>query len=112
MGLLLTSMFAGGKLHDTSYEAERAEHQPTTSLPACVHVQSEARHGGAGYDHWVHVKNQCQSPAACDVSTNVSKTALTITVQPRETASVVTFRGSPTRTFVAYVTCHLPITDP
>jgi hypothetical protein len=85
--------------------------QSTTDVstnPACVDIRAEARWQGSGYDHWVIIGNQCDRPVACDVATNVNSATLTVAVQPGQTSEVLTFRGSPARTFTPYVTCQLP----
>ena len=80
--------------------------------PACVDIRAEARWQGAGYNHWVFITNHCDRPVACDVSTDVNPATLTVTVQPGQTSDVLTFRGSPARTFTPYVTCQLPNEPP
>lgn len=93
-------------------QGTRAAETETNANPACVSIRAEARWQGAGYDHWVKITNGCGSPVACDVSTNVNPDALTVTVQPGQTSEVLTFRGSPARTFTPYVTCQLPKEPP
>lgn len=78
-----------------------------SAYPACIHVRAEVRATGVGYDHWVFISNDCDTPAACDVTTDVSPATLTVTVQAGETTELLTFRGSPARRFTPYVTCQL-----
>jgi hypothetical protein len=75
--------------------------------PACIEVRGEARYRAMGYDHWVFVKNDCDARAACDVATDVSPKPTSIVVEPGATEEVLTFRGSPARTFTPIVNCRL-----
>jgi hypothetical protein len=76
-------------------------------LPKCVHVRSEARFSGFGYDHLVEVENGCEKPASCSVSTDVNPQPQPVQLNVGEKQSVVTFRGSPASTFKPDVTCKL-----
>jgi len=77
-----------------------------TSSPACVEAWGESRYR-VGYDHIVHVKNLCEKSVLCAVSTNVNPTPEKVTVPSKEEVEVLTFRGSPARTFVPKVECRL-----
>lgn len=87
----------------------------TVALPAaagepgkpldCVTHRTEARYGGYGYDHLVHLDNACAQSATCTVSTDVNPEKQRVTVKGRERTTVVTFRGSPAREFRATVEC-------
>jgi hypothetical protein len=78
-----------------------------SSFPTCIRVQASAPYGNAGYDHIVTLDNGCDKPAACLVSTDVNPDAIAVDLAPGETKSVLTFRGSPARTFRAHVSCRL-----
>jgi hypothetical protein len=77
----------------------------TTSM-ACVEAWGEVRYR-SGYDHIVHVRNGCEKPVLCAVSTNVNPDPQKVTVPPKEEIEVLTFRGSPAREFVPKVDCKL-----
>ena len=72
----------------------------------CVRYRTETRYRNYGYDHIVHVTNGCQKPASCTVSTDVAPAAIAVTLDPGDRKEVVTFRGSPSRTFTARVICR------
>lgn len=81
--------------------------EPHAATPECIHVRAEARRGTTGYEHWVHIDSDCDVAAACDVSTDVNPESMTVTVQPRRTASVLTASEVATNQFTPYVTCQL-----
>jgi len=81
--------------------------EPHAATPACVHVRAEARRAARGYDHWVFIHNDCDLPAACDVSTDQNPETMTLAVQPRSAGSVLTSSESPVKQFTPYVTCQL-----
>lgn len=71
----------------------------------CVAYRSEARYRGVGYDHLVTLQNECEVQVHCSVSTNVNPQPVQATLSPGQRVTLLTFRGSPARSFVAYVTC-------
>ncbi|MDF3065004.1 MAG: hypothetical protein K0R38_605 [Polyangiaceae bacterium] len=75
--------------------------------PACVEVAAEARLGAVGYDHIVALVNTCRKNARCVVATDVNPEAVTVNVARNSQVEVVTFRGSPARTFIPRVTCRI-----
>ena len=75
--------------------------------PGCIEAWGEARYRNFGYDHIVHVRNRCDRPALCDVSTDVSPEPNRVTVGAAEEIEVLTFRGSPAREFKARAECQL-----
>lgn len=77
-----------------------------TSL-ACVEAWGESRYRNLGYDHIVHVRNLCEKAVLCAVSTNVNPTPENVTVPSKEEVEVLTFRGSPAKSFVPKVDCKL-----
>ena len=55
----------------------------------------------------VHITNGCDRPVRCQMSTNVNPQVQEITVQPRTSADVSTYMGSPAREFTPNVHCTL-----
>lgn len=82
---------------------------PATADPnlSCVDYRAEARYSGVGYDHLVHIANQCDKAARCDVSTSVNPDKVQVVVASKATETVLTWRGSPAREFTAAVRCRL-----
>ena len=74
---------------------------------SCVKWTTEARYRPYGYDHLVHLNNGCDKPARCHVKTNVNPEPAEVRVLPKQSATVVTFQGSPAREFTAEVSCAL-----
>jgi hypothetical protein len=74
--------------------------------PCRVRWWFEARYRGYGYDHLVHLHNDCGFPVVCAVSTNVNPKTFSATVGARSHRTVVTWTGSPSRVFVATVVCR------
>lgn len=72
----------------------------------CVKHSTEARYV-SGYDHLVHLKNECSRRASCEVSTDVNSEIQKVTLAPGKTTTVLTFRGSPASSFQAKVECKL-----
>jgi hypothetical protein len=71
----------------------------------CVDVSTEAAFASVGYDHIVTLKSGCKKPMLCTVKTNVNPDAASVKLDPGESQSVVTWRGSPAREFTADVSC-------
>jgi len=87
---------------------EPTQASPTPNQePSCVVYRAEARYSGVGYDHLVHISNQCDRSAACDVSTNVNPDKMHVVVASKSNQTLLTWRGSPAREFKATVTCRL-----
>jgi hypothetical protein len=76
-------------------------------LPACVKAWPEVRYRPFGYDHVVHIRNDCDRTADCTVTTDVNPDATRVSIPPGEEAEVVTWMGSPSREFTPTVACHL-----
>ncbi|MCA9602942.1 MAG: hypothetical protein R3A78_12475 [Polyangiales bacterium] len=74
--------------------------------PSCITTSSEARFSGYAYDHIVHIQNDCDAQATCDVSTSVDPTPRQTTVAAHSKSDVVVRRGSPSREFSANVQCR------
>lgn len=89
-------------------DAPRAPQQAgDAGQPNCIDVRGEVRYGAIGYDHIVHLKNVCEETYHCQVRTDVNPEPIVAIVPPHLEVEVVTFRGSPARVFVPYVTCAL-----
>jgi hypothetical protein len=73
----------------------------------CIRYWGEARFGGVGYNHLVHVANSCAASADCVVSTDVSPSAQAIEVAGNSEVLVNTFLDSPARTFTPRVKCTI-----
>jgi len=73
--------------------------------PTCVTFAIEARFVGLAYNHIVHVANGCSGAKSCTVATDVNPAPQVVTVPAGSTVDVVTFIGSPARTFTAAVHC-------
>jgi hypothetical protein len=90
--------------------AEAPSQRPTTAakikVELCVRSWGEARYRGYGYDHIVHVANDCDETVACRVSTDVDTRPIQVTVPPEAHVEVVTRRGSAARKFKARATCQ------
>jgi|SRR5690606_24189188 len=84
---------------------------PHAATPQCIDVRAEARRAATGYEHWVFIESDCDLAAACDVSTDVNPESLTVTVQPRSTARVLTAAAASSSKFTPYVTCQLGPVD-
>jgi hypothetical protein len=57
------------------------------------------------YNHIVHINNACTQDADCDVSTDVNPEVQKVTVASHSEVQVMTFLGSPARTFKPNVRC-------
>jgi hypothetical protein len=86
------------------HELAQGEHD-APKIPKCAHVSSEARYGAYGYDHLVEIENGCDHALQCTVKTDVNPEPSNVAVPAKETRTVVTFRGSPSREFKADVRC-------
>jgi hypothetical protein len=74
-------------------------------VPACIRSWPEARYRGLGYDHIVHIRDDCSTDALCAVSTNVNPLPILTTVRAGTEVDVVTWVGSPAREFTPIVRC-------
>jgi hypothetical protein len=75
------------------------------SSATCVRYWAEARYT-VGYDHLVYVANGCPAAMSCVVWTDVNPVGQSVVVRPEESAVVLTFRGSPSRSFTPFVRCE------
>ena len=74
--------------------------------PDCVHAWPEARSVAYGYDHIVHVRNDCRVQANCSVASDVSPTPTDVTVRAGDQAEVTTSHAAPSREFTPVVECR------
>jgi hypothetical protein len=72
---------------------------------SCLRSWPEARFGAMAYNHIVHIANSCTQDADCDVSTDVNPEVQKVTVASHSEVQVMTFLGSPARTFKPNVRC-------
>ena len=72
-----------------------------------VPVVDLARYVGIGFEHRVYVKNACDKPAECVVTTDVNPEKMRGRVDANTIMTFITYRGSPASTFVASVQCEL-----
>ena len=100
---LLTGLIA---LACSSARADGDKPAPAPQKPKdCVDVRGQASWASVGYDHVVTVTNSCKQAMRCSVKTNVNPDATTLDLEPGESKSVVTWRGSPAREFTPDVSC-------
>ena len=108
LGLLVaTGCMVSGSGATSTTVASRARAAGAENGPVCVRWWQESRYRNYGYDHLVHISNGCSVTAACAVTTDVAPSPISVRVEPRETQSVLTYRGAPAREFRADVRCAL-----
>jgi hypothetical protein len=98
---LFGSVFAGSEAHAAPPKAAAAP-----SKLECVAYQTEAYFASVGYDHLVHLTNNCDKAAKCIVTTNVNPDPASVSLAPGEKQTLTTWRGSPAREFTADVDCR------
>src|SRR5882757_3985954 len=84
---LVGAIWAGSEAHAAP---------PSAAPPAalkCVDYQTEAYFASVGYDHLVHLTNNCKTAMTCSVKTNVNPEAASVRLAPGESHTVVTWRG-------------------
>lgn len=79
---------------------------PAPDPTACVTHTTEARYI-MGFNHLVHIDNTCEKSVQCSVSTDVNPEPQVVNLAAKSKTTVVTFKGSPARTFRATVQCQL-----
>ena len=72
----------------------------------CVEVEAIVRYGAQGYDHWVSLESRCALPVRCEVASDVNPEPQRIELAPGASTELLTFRGSPARTFTPRVSCQ------
>lgn len=103
---VLAVAFAAFGVLGTAHAADDAG-APTSPVPACVRVQTQARWVPYGYNHIVILENGCSKPATCRVSTDVNPQVQVAEVEATKTVEVTTIMASPASTFAAKVACTL-----
>jgi hypothetical protein len=73
----------------------------------CIAFSGEARFGGVGFTHIVHITNKCTPSAVCAVSTDVVPTPQSVTVPGNKSIEVVTYLDSPASKFTPHVACEM-----
>jgi hypothetical protein len=73
----------------------------------CVESWPEARMQAYGYNHIVHLRDVCEMPADCVVTTDVNPEPTKVSVAAKSETEVNTFLGSPARVFTPKVVCVL-----
>jgi hypothetical protein len=74
---------------------------------ACVAVSTQAIFATDGYDHVVHLVNDCAEPVVCTVRTDVNPEPIKARIAPQANTDLVTWRGSPASAFVPQVECRV-----
>jgi hypothetical protein len=94
---------------EANVQAQGPAREPAQEpAPGCVLTWIEARYRNFGYDHLVHLKNQCGQVMSCSVTTSSNPTPIQVTLDPEQYLELLMFRGSPARTFTATVECEPP----
>jgi hypothetical protein len=73
----------------------------------CIQSWPEARMQAYGYNHIVHVRDVCDVPADCVITTDVNPEPTKVSVAAKSETEVNTFLGSPARVFTPKVACTL-----
>jgi hypothetical protein len=73
----------------------------------CILSWPEARMQAYGYNHIVHVKDVCEAPADCVITTDVNPEPTKLSVSGKSEAEINTFLGSPARVFTPTVVCTM-----
>lgn len=103
----LALAFALALAEPASYAQPRPDASPPVagSRPACVAVSAQPFFNGSGYNHLVHVHNQCAQPVSCTVTTNVNPRPATATLAASERRTFNTFFNAAGYGFTATVQC-------
>jgi len=104
--LALAAAFAAFALVSTDARAADGEREAPAPKGACVSVRTEAVYRAYGYDHLVHLDNQCKKPMHCVVTTSAAPDPIEVDLEVDETRTLTTFRGSPAREHTANVNCE------
>jgi hypothetical protein len=73
----------------------------------CIQSWPEPRMQAYGYNHIVHLRDVCDVPADCVVTTDVNPEPTKVSVAAKSETEVNTFLGSPARVFTPKVVCTL-----
>ena len=106
--IILVALFAASSAPLDARAGAGAGNVPTAEGTAagCVHWVSEAVWAGLAYNHLVHLSSACKQAMQCKVTTNVNPDPVTVSLQPKEQKTVVTYLGSPASEFSAKVSCN------
>ncbi len=104
--LLALGAVASGLCALTATDAGAEEKAPEGN-PSCIEYMAKARYVGIGFEHRVYVRNACEKPAECVVTTDVNPERMRARVDANTIMTFITYRGSPAYTFVASVQCEL-----
>ncbi len=74
--------------------------------PACIRSWPEVRSRSHGYDHIVHVSNDCRVKATCAVSSDENPEPTLVVIPAGEQVEVMTSRGSSAPEFTPRVDCR------
>jgi hypothetical protein len=74
--------------------------------PACLRSWPEVRYRNYGYDHIVHIVNECRARAFCAVSSDVNPAPIEVEVPTFGQLEVMTCRGCAAREFTPRLTCR------
>src|SRR5271154_989647 len=80
----------------------RADGQAPPAQPTqkdCIQSWPEARMQAHGYNHIVHVRDLCDAPADCVITTDVNPEPTKLSVSGKSEAEVNTYLASPARVF-------------
>jgi hypothetical protein len=77
-----------------------------TRAPACLRSWPEARYRNYGYDHIVHVANDCRARAFCAVSTDVNPHPVEVEIPASGQLEILTCRGCAAREFTPRLECR------
>ena len=77
------------------------------SSDTCIKAWPETRYGAMAYNHIVHLANSCDPDADCQVSTDVNPDVQKVTVAGHGSLEIMTYMGSPSRTFRPNVQCTM-----
>lgn len=74
--------------------------------PDCLRSWPEVRYRNFGYDHIVHIANECRARAFCAVSSDVTLAPIEVEVPAFGQLEVMICRGCASREFTPRLTCR------
>jgi len=101
----LRALLFGGLILSAVGTGRAESPAPPPSASTCVKVTGRVRYS-LGYDHLVDLVNGCADKVVCEVWTNVNPEKQSVSLDPTQSTSVVTFIGSPAREFTPESTCR------
>lgn len=105
LGAVALAGLVGAVLAGPSALAEPPRGVPGPAALDCVKLRTEAAFASVGYDHLVHLTNNCKTAVTCTVTTNVNPDPATVSLGVGESKTLTTWRGSPAREFTADARC-------